>query len=220
MKEIQDLLQTMATLRGPGGCPWDREQDHVSLARHLLEEAAELLDTIDRGDFDHMREELGDVLLQVVFHAQMASEAGHFTFADVAREINEKLVRRHPHVFGEMDLQDSAAVLVEWEKIKAGEKGSAKENTLPPGPWDDIPSALSALLLGDKIWKRVDQKKPLLSEAFKKELTAEKEKTQTPPTNEETTWAREIFFLLEQSHKKGWDPEGTLRRYIKNLTKT
>ncbi|MCC5790471.1 MAG: MazG family protein [Opitutales bacterium] len=220
MKEIQDLLKTMATLRGPGGCPWDREQDHASLARHLLEEAAELIDTIDRGDLEHMREELGDVLLQVVFHAQMASEAGHFTFADVAREINEKLVRRHPHVFGEMDLQDSAAVLVEWEKIKAGEKGGANKDAPPPGPWDDIPLGLPALLFGDKVWKRVEQKKSLLSEAFCKKLAAEREKASTPKVDDEEAWAREIFFLLEQSRKKGWDPEGALRRYAKDLIKT
>lgn len=217
MKEIGDLLATMATLRSPGGCPWDQEQDHASLTRHLLEEVAELIDTIDRGDIEHMREELGDVLLQVVFHAQMAEEAGYFTFADVAREINEKLVRRHPHVFGDMDLKDSASVLVEWEKIKAGEKEGKGSARVKPGPWDDIPKELSGLLKGDKIWKRVEQKKELLSQDFVQKLETERAKSSNSKVENKEEWAREIFFLLEQARKKSWDPEGTFRLYLKNL---
>ena len=100
MTPIEELRQTMARLRAPDGCPWDREQTHQTLARCLIDECSELLDTIDRNDIPHMREELGDVLIQVVFHAQLAAERGDFTFDDVAREINAKLVRRHPHVFG------------------------------------------------------------------------------------------------------------------------
>ena len=112
----------MARLRGPDGCPWDREQTHQTLCEPLIDETAELLDTIDRNDLEHMCEELGDVLLQVVFHAQLADERGEFNFDDVARGINDKLVRRHPHVFGDIDLQDSEAVLHQWEQIKAAEK--------------------------------------------------------------------------------------------------
>src|ERR1051326_4728798 len=100
MSAIEDLRKTIARLRGPGGCPWDQEQTHAMLVRCLIDEASELIDTIDRGDFPHMREELGDVLIQVVFHAQLAEEAGHFDLEDVAREVNEKLIRPHPHVFG------------------------------------------------------------------------------------------------------------------------
>src|ERR1051326_6569515 len=116
MSALADLRQTIARLRGPGGCPWDQEQTHASLVRCLIDEASELIDTIDRGDFPHMREELGDVLIQVVFHAQLAEEAGHFDLEDVAREVNEKLIRRHPHVFGDNKLRTSDEVLVQWER--------------------------------------------------------------------------------------------------------
>ena len=94
MSAIEDLRHTIARLRGPGGCPWDQEQTHATLVRCLIDEASELIDTIDRRDMPHMREELGDVLIQVVFHAQLAEEAGHFNLEDVAREVNEKLIRR------------------------------------------------------------------------------------------------------------------------------
>ena len=101
MSALEDLRHTIARLRGPGGCPWDQEQTHATLVRCLIDEVSELIETIDRGDYPHMREELGDVLIQVVFHARIAAELGHFNFDDVARDINDKLVRRHPHVFGE-----------------------------------------------------------------------------------------------------------------------
>src|SRR6185312_11490244 len=118
MSAIDDLRQTMARLRGPGGCPWDQEQTHASLVRCLIDEVSELIDTIDRNDLPHMREELGDVLIQVVFHACLAEEAGQFNFDDVARDINEKLIRRHPHVFGSGKLETSAQVLAQWDVIK------------------------------------------------------------------------------------------------------
>ena len=123
MAAIDDLRATLARLRAPGGCPWDREQTHQSLSVCLVDEVSELLDTIDRLDHNHMREELGDVLLQVLFHAQIAEEDGRFNFDDVAAEINEKLIRRHPHVFGTgVTVNDSAGVIVEWDKVKAAEK--------------------------------------------------------------------------------------------------
>ena len=122
MSAIDELRRTMARLRAPDGCPWDQEQTHASLVRCLIDEVSELIDTIDRGDHAHMREELGDVLIQVVFHAQIAAEQGLFDFDDVARDINDKLVRRHPHVFGAMRLNTSEQVITEWEKIKATER--------------------------------------------------------------------------------------------------
>ena len=129
MSAIDDLIQTMARLREPGGCPWDQEQTHASLVRCLIDETSELIDAIDRGDLPHMREELGDVLIQVVFHARLAEEAGQFTFDDVAREINEKLIRRHPHVFGSGKLDTSEQVITQWDAIKATEKKNG-----PPAP--------------------------------------------------------------------------------------
>ena len=120
---IQELKKTVATLRGPNGCPWDQEQTHESLADCLIEECAELLATIDRNDMTHMREELGDVLLQVVMHAQLAQEKCIFDLDAIIQEVNEKLIRRHPHVFGPKIVSNAAEALHRWDEIKALEKG-------------------------------------------------------------------------------------------------
>ena len=117
-----ELTEIMRRLRGENGCPWDKEQTHDSLKRYLLEESYEVLDAIDAGDDAALCDELGDVLLQVVFHAQIAAEEGRFTVADVLAAVNGKLKRRHPHVFGEGSADSAAAVLTQWEAIKAGEK--------------------------------------------------------------------------------------------------
>jgi XTP/dITP diphosphohydrolase len=116
---LLDLVRVMARLRGPGGCPWDHEQTHRSLARHLLEETHEALDAIDTDDLELLREELGDVLLQVVFHAQIAADDRAWDVDDVADGITRKLIRRHPHVFGDVDVSGADEVLVNWERIKA-----------------------------------------------------------------------------------------------------
>ena len=152
MSAIEDLRHTIARLRGPGGCPWDQEQTHQSLARCLIDECSELLDTIDRQDMPHMREELGDVLIQVIFHAQLAEESGKFDLEDVAREVNEKLVRRHPHVFGDGKLETSAQVLTQWEEIKAREKGpGAARQPL----FKELPPRLPALMYAESVWKQL-----------------------------------------------------------------
>jgi tetrapyrrole methylase family protein/MazG family protein len=144
---LLDLVKTMQRLRGPDGCPWDREQTHQSLARHLLEEAHETIEAIDEGDPDRLREELGDLLLQVVFHAEMARQEGTFDIDDVAEGIVTKLVRRHPHVFGETAVDSAAEVLVNWERIKAEEKGEH-------GVDEDIPASLPALARAAKVQRR------------------------------------------------------------------
>ncbi|MGZ8604805.1 MAG: nucleoside triphosphate pyrophosphohydrolase, partial [Actinomycetota bacterium] len=146
-ERLLDLVRVMARLRGPGGCPWDAEQDHRSLARHLLEETHEALDAIDAGDRDQLREELGDVLLQVVFHAQMAADDGAWDVDDVAEGIVRKLIRRHPHVFGEVEVSGADEVLVNWERIKEQEKG-------PKPLEDDIPASLPALARAAKVQRR------------------------------------------------------------------
>ena len=115
----------MARLRGPGGCPWDREQTFDSIKRHTLEETYEVFDAIERRAWPDLKDELGDLLLQVLFYAQMASEAGYFTIADVAANLNAKLIRRHPHVFAEVEATDADAVLRNWEQIKRAEKQAA-----------------------------------------------------------------------------------------------
>src|SRR5918997_1973185 len=119
-RDIAVLLEIMARLRDPkDGCPWDIAQDFASIAPYTIEEAYEVADAIERGDLDDLKDELGDLLLQVVFHAQMAEEAGIFGFGDVVESITGKMIRRHPHVFGDVDASDAAAVKERWEAIKA-----------------------------------------------------------------------------------------------------
>ena len=146
---IDQLIEIVAKLRGPGGCPWDREQTHATLRAGLLEEAHEVVAAIDNRDDANLREELGDLLLQSVFHAQLAAEEGRFTFDDVAREISTKLVRRHPHVFAADHCADSAAVLQRWEEIKRAEKGGAPASAL-----DGITGGLPALMHAQKTQKK------------------------------------------------------------------
>ena len=145
---LSRLLQIVARLRGPGGCPWDIEQTHQSIRHNLIEECYEALEAIDSGDMDAFQDELGDLLMQIVFHAQMASEEGHFTFDDVAGSIADKLVRRHPHVFGENQLRTSDQVLKQWEEIKKKENNS---NSV----LNELPKCLPALLKADKIQRKV-----------------------------------------------------------------
>ncbi len=146
---IAQLIDIVAKLRGPGGCPWDQEQTHASLRGGLLEEAYEVVEAINNADDANLREELGDLLLQSVFHAQIAAEEGRFDFDHVAREISEKLVRRHPHVFGEDRCADSDAVLKRWDEIKRAEKGGVAESAL-----DGLPGGLPALLRAQKVQKK------------------------------------------------------------------
>src|SRR6201996_2018155 len=142
---VDRLRNIVAQLRSPEGCPWDREQTHQSLKPHLIEECYELIDAIDAGDDKEMKEELGDLLLQVVLHSQMASEENRFTMDDVATVIADKLINRHPHVFGETRLPDSAAVLRQWEVIKRAEK-QERHSAL-----DGVPKALPALARAQKV---------------------------------------------------------------------
>jgi tetrapyrrole methylase family protein / MazG family protein len=142
---VDRLRKIVAQLRSPDGCPWDREQTHQSLKPHLIEECYELVDAIDAGDDKEIKEELGDLLLQVVLHSQMASEEGRFDMDDVATVIADKLMHRHPHVFGENKLPDSEAVLRQWEVIKRAEK-QERNSAL-----DGVPKALPALARAQKV---------------------------------------------------------------------
>ncbi|MEW6189583.1 MAG: nucleoside triphosphate pyrophosphohydrolase [Actinomycetota bacterium] len=141
---FEELVEIMSKLRGPSGCPWDKEQTHRSLKRHLIEEAYETIEAIDREDFTHLKEELGDLLLQIVFHAQIASEEEKFTIEDVLEDIVSKLIRRHPHIFADVKVTSSREVIAHWEEIK--EKESEKESLLA-----DIPRSLPALLYALKL---------------------------------------------------------------------
>ena len=154
----KDLLEIIKMLRGENGCPWDREQTHESLKPCMMEEAAELLASIrifdQTGNSENMREELGDVLLQVVMHAQIAEEEGLFTMADVVDEISRKMVRRHPHVFGTGSADTPEEVLMNWDEIKKQEK---KEKSWITSPLQEIPWELPALTRAAKVLKKIDQ---------------------------------------------------------------
>ncbi|MEX2275746.1 MAG: nucleoside triphosphate pyrophosphohydrolase [Actinomycetota bacterium] len=153
-ERLLDLVRVMATLRGPGGCPWDHEQTHRTLGRHLLEEAHEALEAIDAGDDDALRDELGDVLLQVVFHAQIAADEGSWDVDDVAEAIVAKLIRRHPHVFGDVEVSGAGEVLTNWEQIKAGERAAAGHSDRRQRVDEDIPATLPALARAGKVQRR------------------------------------------------------------------
>ncbi len=151
-QQLARLRAIMHRLRAAGGCPWDAEQTHESLVPNLIEEAYETVDTIQRGDFEHLKEELGDLLLQVVFHSEIAGETGRFTLDDVARGISEKLVRRHPHVFGESNAADTDAVLRQWDEIKRAEKGD-EDALFLHGVGKGLPALLRAAKLQKKAAK-------------------------------------------------------------------
>jgi ATP diphosphatase len=153
---VRELLGIMARLRAADGCPWDREQTFASIAPYTIEEAYEVADAIERGDMQHLKDELGDLLFQVVFHAQIASEAKHFDFEAVAGAICDKLLRRHPHVFGAKGPMTAAEQIIAWEEIKALERGTEQGagHGAAPSHLDGVPRALPALLRAFKLSKR------------------------------------------------------------------
>ena len=187
----------MARLRSPQGCPWDREQDHMTLRFHAVEEVYELIDAIEAGDDQEMAEELGDLLLQVVFHCQLASERGAFDFQQVARRITDKLVRRHPHVFANLKVKGVDEVWANWEKIKTAEKHGTRHAR--PSALDGIPKHLPALLRAEK----------LLKKARKAKLPVPNAPGREPRTK--TALARELFELVRSAQSKGWSAEELLR---------
>ena len=148
VKELKNLIDVIAKLRAPDGCPWDREQTHKSLKPNMLEEAYEAIDAIDSGDMNNLKEELGDVLLQVVLHSQIASEENAFDIEDVARELKEKLIHRHPHVFGNTKVKSADEVMINWDKLKKEEK------TYRKSVMDGISKSQSALMSAQKISKK------------------------------------------------------------------
>ena len=210
MSAIEDLIKTVAALRDPNtGCPWDIEQDHQSIAECLVDECCELLQTIDRLDLDHMQEELGDVLLQVVMHAQMAHEAGHFDFESVCHVVNEKLIRRHPHVFGEDSLNTSEAVLTQWDQIKSAER---KRGPAQSGIFKDLPRQLPALMFAKDVYKQI-QKLELPAEAVI-DQTAIKTLSDTL---DEATLGKLLFEISAACRAMEIDPESVLRCYTQKL---
>src|ERR1700676_85872 len=157
---FERLVALQARLRAPNGCPWDREQTHATLRTYLIEEAYEVLDAMKSGDDAKFAEEMGDLLLQIVFHSQIAAEEGRFTVSDVIREVHEKMVRRHPHVFGEKRAKDAAEVLKNWEQIKAQERRAEREKdgsgavTAEKSLLDGVPRTLPSTLEGLQLTKK------------------------------------------------------------------
>jgi uncharacterized protein YabN with tetrapyrrole methylase and pyrophosphatase domain len=196
---IDNLRRVMARLRSPKGCPWDREQSHSTLRWHAVEEVYELLDAIEAGDDQEMLEELGDLLLQVVFHCQLAQERGSFDFDEVSRHIADKLIRRHPHVFGNLKVKGVAQVWNNWEKIKRSEKEGTRHARA--SVLDGIPRHLPALLHAEKLLKKARRGKLLES--------GEKKNRRT-----QLTLAKELFELVSYAQGKGWSAEELLRKEV------
>jgi uncharacterized protein YabN with tetrapyrrole methylase and pyrophosphatase domain len=198
---LHELLAIMARLRSPTGCPWDREQDHRSIRLHAVEEAYELVDAIEVGDDQEMLEELGDLLLQVVFHAQLARERGAFDFEQVCRRVVSKLIHRHPHVFGERRLHSAEAVLAQWEQLKRAEKAGTRHER--PSALDGIPKHLPALMRATELVKKARRAKLLPPQRrARRRLT-------------KTALARQLFELTELAQARGWSAEGLLREEVK-----
>ena len=202
---INDLLKVMAKLRSPTGCPWDREQDHLTLRRHAIEEVYELIDAIEARDDGEIAEELGDLLLQVVFHCQLAQERGVFDFEKVTRTLVEKLIRRHPHVFASTKVKNVDEVWANWEKIKKAEKhGTHLERR---SALDGIPKHLPALLRAEK----------LLKKARKAKLIADGKKSADKLSK--AALAKALFELTSQAQSHGWCAEELLAGEVKKQEK-
>lgn len=216
---MEDLKEIMALLRSPEGCPWDREQTHDSIRRNFVEEVYEAIDAIDRRDDANLREELGDVLLQVVFHARIAQEGGRFDLDDVTDEVCKKLVRRHPHIFGGLPADTSEEALKNWDQIKKEEKGQKTASQ----SLEQIPISLPALLYADKMQSRaakggwtfaqgeaaleeLDRRLGLLRQAAARGETGEQELGEL------------LFAAVQAGRDRGIDPEKALyqmsRRFL------
>jgi MazG family protein len=198
---INDLLRVMARLRSPTGCPWDREQNHLTLRRHAIEEVYELIDAIEARDDIEMAEELGDLLLQVVFHCQLARERDAFDFEEVTRQLVNKLIRRHPHVFGKTKVKNVDEVWANWEKIKKAEKSGtrhARHSAL-----DGVPKHLPALMRVEKLAKK----------ARKAKLSVDGPAPGRKPSK--GSLAAQLFELALLAQAKGWSAEELLTEEIK-----
>lgn len=213
------FVDTIAALRAPNGCPWDREQTHESIARNMIEEAYEAVDAIEQHDAAHLREELGDVLLQVVLQSQIAADAGEFTVADVCRDVNAKMIRRHPHVFGEAAAGSTEEVLSIWDNVKLAEKSAADAQAEEPeGLLDSVPVSFPALLQAYKIsrkavaagfewdtvedvWAKVEEEIAEFKQACRSDDAQAKE----------LEFGDVLFSLVNVARKEGIDAETALR---------
>ncbi|MCA1727171.1 MAG: nucleoside triphosphate pyrophosphohydrolase [Actinobacteria bacterium] len=213
---VLEVVRVMARLRAPDGCPWDREQTHATLRRQLLEEAHEVLEAIDSGDPQRLRDELGDLLIHVVFHSQIAEDAGEFTLDDVANGTVQKLVRRHPHVFGDVEADTPDQVVRNWDQIKAEEKGGH-----PQGIDDEIPPTLPALLRAYKVQRRAgsqgfDWRTPEAAMDKVKEELGELERASTSQEIEDEIGDL-LFAVASLARQHDVDAESALRATTKRF---
>jgi tetrapyrrole methylase family protein/MazG family protein len=201
---IENLLKVMARLRSPTGCPWDREQSHMTLRRHAIEEVYELIDAIEAGDDHEMAEELGDLLLQVIFHCQLARERGAFDFEKVCRLLVEKLVRRHPHVFGTTKVKGVDEVWANWERIKKAEKHGTRHAR--HSAFDGIPKHLPALLRAEKLVKKA---RKVLADGHQADGHHAKNHFSKRKFTK-SGLAKELFKLAASAQSRGWSAEELL----------
>ena len=214
--QFHQIMTIMRRLRAPGGCPWDAEQTHESLKRYLLEESYEVLEAIDNGSDELLKEELGDLLLQPVFHAAIAEERGAFTMDDVLSTLADKLIRRHPHVFGDQEIKDSEAQIANWEKIKKAEKGDERRSAL-----SGIPPHLPALMKAQKItekasrvgfdWEHVDQ---VMAKVIEELHEFEEAMEQGRQDRMEAELGDLLFAIVNLGRFLSLDPEEALRKTI------
>ena len=211
--EFAQLVELMETLRGPQGCPWDREQTHQSIRPYLLEETYEVLEAIDSGDDGKLKEELGDLLLQIVFHSQMAKEEGRFDIYGVIEGVVQKLIRRHPHVFGGVKVKSSQEVLENWERIKGGEK----EGTILDGLPKSLPALLKAFRVQEKL-ARVEtsqnETEEICKEVEDRLLQLRKAAQDGDVEMKEKRLGELLFSLVSLARNLGVSPEDALRRVV------
>jgi tetrapyrrole methylase family protein/MazG family protein len=210
LASVASVTRIAERLRAPDGCPWDREQTHQSLRPHLLEEAYEALEALDSGDLERLRDELGDLLLQIALHAQIAHEEGAFDMADVARRIGEKLIRRHPHVFADAEVTSSGELLAQWERIKREEReaGGRSEDGITSG----VPKDLPALFAAERLQERAAR------------VGLEPPRIDMPLDIDDTDFLGELLFdLVAAAREKGFDAETALReaneRFVRRVAR-
>ena len=218
---FDQLVNIMRKLRAPGGCPWDAEQTHESLTRYLLEETYEVIEAIDEKSPQHLKEELGDLLLQPVFHAAIAEESGEFTIDDIISTLCDKLIRRHPHVFGDVEIKDSNQQIESWEKIKRLEKGDERPSALSGIP-EHLPALLKAHKISEKAsrvgfdWEHADQ---VFAKVMEELHEFEEAWAGGDPTRMEDELGDLLFAITNLGRFLNLNPEEALRKTITRFQK-
>jgi MazG family protein len=215
-----ELARIMAKLRDPfSGCPWDLEQDFATIAPYTIEEAYEVADAIERGDMGELRDELGDLLFQVMFHSRMAEEQGAFALADVVRAINDKMIRRHPHVFGNGTERSAHEQTLAWEEVKAAERATKADSAVPASALDGVARALPALLRAEKLQKRAARtgfdwtQTPPIFDKLEEEIAEVKEAIASGDEDAVEDEVGDLLFVVANlARRLSVDPEQALRK--------